>query len=210
MNCPPEISLRPHKWQSTNYTVSLWQSFLLACVSIYWLGSNKHFLLIQAKVKQLQHSTLLLCLNSECASFEGPSLWGLAFGAFPGFVTRCFTLTSRFLLPRPAKVTIYATRCRHFLSFFLLFRGHKESWVREATKDNSRASSKSREKNAGFVDCIRRSLRIGTAFERRSDVIGPQMLLWRMQTLNWDTAYVTKSEAVIHHIEVIHHVYLVE
>ena len=31
---------------------------------------------------------------------------GLAFGAFPGCVTRCFTLTSRFLPPRPAKVTI--------------------------------------------------------------------------------------------------------
>ena len=32
---------------------------------------------------------------------------GLDFGAFPGCVTRCFTLTSQFLLPRPAKVTIY-------------------------------------------------------------------------------------------------------
>ena len=52
---------------------------------------------------------------------------GLAFGAFPGYVPRCFTFTSRFLLPRPAKVTIYATRCRHFLSFFLLFWGHRES-----------------------------------------------------------------------------------
>ena len=44
-----------------------------------------------------------------------------AFGAFPGCVTRCFNLTSRFLPPRPTKVTIYATRCRHFLFFFLLF-----------------------------------------------------------------------------------------
>ena len=51
-----------------------------------------------------------------------------AFGAFPGCVTRCFTLTSRFLLPRPAKVTIYTTWCRHFLAFFLLFRVRKESW----------------------------------------------------------------------------------
>ena len=41
---------------------------------------------------------------------------GLAFGAVPGCVTRCFTLMSRFLLPRPVKMTIYATRCRHFLS----------------------------------------------------------------------------------------------
>ena len=52
----------------------------------------------------------------------------LAFGAFPGRVTRCFTFTSRLLPPRPAKVMIYATRCRHFLSFFLLFWAHKESW----------------------------------------------------------------------------------
>ena len=61
---------------------------------------------------------------------------GLAFGAFPGCVTRCFTLTSRFLPPRPAKVTIYSTRCRHFLSFFLLARACKESW------DSHGASSK--------------------------------------------------------------------
>ena len=47
---------------------------------------------------------------------------GRAFGAFPGCVTRCFSLTSRFLPLRPANVTIYATRRRHFLSFFLL--GH--------------------------------------------------------------------------------------
>ena len=51
---------------------------------------------------------------------------GLAFGAFPGCVTRCFTLTSRFLPPRPAKV--YTTQCRHFVSFFLIFRACKESW----------------------------------------------------------------------------------
>ena len=53
---------------------------------------------------------------------------GLAFGTLPGCVTRCFTLTSQFLPPRPVKVTIYATWCRHFLSFFLLFRARKESW----------------------------------------------------------------------------------
>ena len=53
---------------------------------------------------------------------------GLASGAFPGCVTRCFTLTSRFLPSRPEKVTIYVTRCRQFLSFFLLFWVHKESW----------------------------------------------------------------------------------
>ena len=41
---------------------------------------------------------------------------------------------SRFLLPRRAKLTIYATRCQHFLSFFLLFRARKISrdmWAHE-------------------------------------------------------------------------------
>ena len=46
---------------------------------------------------------------------------GLAFGAFPGCIFKCFTLTSRFLPPRPTKVTIYATKCRHFLFFSLLW-----------------------------------------------------------------------------------------
>ena len=77
--------------------------------------------------------------DSAFAVFEGESFGetllttsavvkcdGLDFGAFPGCVTRCFTLTSPFLPPRPAKVTIYATRCRHFLSFFLLFLACKE------------------------------------------------------------------------------------
>ena len=52
----------------------------------------------------------------------------LAFGAFPGCITRCFTLTSRFLPPRPMKVTIHVTRCCHFLFFFLLFQPCKEFW----------------------------------------------------------------------------------
>ena len=51
-----------------------------------------------------------------------------AFGAFPGCVSRCFTLASRFRPPRPANVTIYATQCRHFLSIFLQFLACKESW----------------------------------------------------------------------------------
>ena len=53
---------------------------------------------------------------------------GLAFGAFPGCVTRCFTLTSWFLPPRPARVTTYATWCRHIRSVFLIFRAREESW----------------------------------------------------------------------------------
>ena len=80
------------------------------------------------------------CLSSGSASSEGLGLcglrrrvllvnhvsrcWdGLVSGAFPGCVTRCFSLTSRFLPPRPAKVTIYVTQCRHFLSFLSSFSG---------------------------------------------------------------------------------------
>ena len=42
-------------------------------------------------------------------------------------------------------------------------------------KYSSGASSKKREKKAAFVGCIWRSRRIGTAFVRRSDLIGPKM-----------------------------------
>ena len=44
---------------------------------------------------------------------------------FSGCVTRCFTFTLRFLLPRPAKLTIYTSWRRHFLSFSLLFWARK-------------------------------------------------------------------------------------
>ena len=57
---------------------------------------------------------------------------GLAFGAFPGCVTRCFTHMSRFLPPRPEKVTIYAMRCLHFLSFFLFYGCAKNLGICEA------------------------------------------------------------------------------
>ena len=101
---------------------------------------------------------------------------GLAFGAFPGCITRCFTFTSRFLLPRPAKVTIYATRCRHFFSFFpLLFRCTKNLGMCEAMKDLSGSSSKKRRKRAAFAGSIWRSFLIGTAFMRHCDIIGLQM-----------------------------------
>ena len=72
-------------------------------------------------IQGLHHSK-----DSAFAVFEGESFgetlltasvvvkWdGLAFEAFPGCITRCFT---------PAKVTIYAMRCRHFLFFFLIFQ----------------------------------------------------------------------------------------
>ena len=106
-----------------------------------------------------------------------------AFGAFPGCVTRCFTLTSRFLPPRPAKVTIYAAWCRHFLSFFLLFECTNNLGICEATKDRSGASSRNREKKEHLEE-----LQTGTDFTLHCDIIGLQMLLWRMQSLYWHTA----------------------
>ena len=85
-----------------------------------------------------------------------------------------------FCCPGP-RVAIYATRCRHFLSLFF-FRRTKNLGIREATKDRSSASSKTREKKDVFVGCIWRSFQIATGFAQRCDVIGLQMLLWRMQT----------------------------
>ena len=71
----------------------------------------------------------------------------LVFGAFPGYVTRCFTfMSSQFLPLRPTKVTIYATQCRHFLFLSFFFRCGKNLGICEATKDGSVASSKKREK----------------------------------------------------------------
>ena len=96
---------------------------------------------------------------------------GLAFGAFPGCVTRCFTLTSRFLTPRPAKVTIYPTRCLHFLSYVVLFRAHKAilGYVRPR-------------RIVAVCPPQRRKRR--PHLEEPSDWAGLQMLLRRMQTLN--------------------------
>ena len=81
---------------------------------------------------------------------------GLAFAAFPGCVTGCFTLTSRFLPPRPAKVTIYSTQCCHFYLFlpFFFFGCAKNLGICEATKDSSGASSKNREKDAAFGGAV--------------------------------------------------------
>ena len=63
-----------------------------------------------------------------------------------------------------------------FSLFLFFFFGHaKNLGIFEATKDSSRASSKNRKKKAAFVGCIWRSLRIGTAFVRRCDVIGLQL-----------------------------------
>ena len=64
-------------------------------------------------------------------------------------VTSCFTLTSRFLPPRPTKVMIYATQCHHCISFFLF--GQRENLgICEATKDSHSASSKKNEKRGSI------------------------------------------------------------
>ena len=87
------------------------------------------------------------------------------------------------------EVTIYATRCRHFLSFFPLFWPRKDSWdmwgheiVAVHPPETGRRRS------------LWRSLQTGTDFTWHCDVIGLQMLLWRIQTLDWDTAGVSGSE----------------
>ena len=155
------------------------------------------------------HNSLVILQNICCVSiqglhptkdpafavFEGETLWtvssvvkwdGLVFGAFPGCITRCFTFTSQFLTPRPTKVTIYATRMSPFSLFFSSFSvvqrmsGYVRPWRIVAVHPSRGGKRRS----------IWRSLRTGTAFVRRCDVIGLQMLLWRMQTLNWDTATV--------------------
>ena len=108
------------------------------------------------------------------------SLWSIS-----SLHHQMFTLR---LLSTPTTVMIYAMRCRHFLSFYFIYRPAKNLGICEAMKDSSCASSKNRGKKDAFVSCIWRSLQIGTAFARRSDIIGLQMLLRRLQTMNWDTA----------------------
>ena len=51
----------------------------------------------------------------------------------------------------------------------------KNLGICESTKDSNGAPSKKREKKVAFVGCIWMSLRIGTAFMQRCDVIGLQM-----------------------------------
>ena len=108
----------------------------------------------------------------------------LVFGAFPGYVTRCFTfMSSQFLPPRPTKVTIYATQCRHFLSFFPSFSGAERilGYVRPRRMVALHPPKRGKRRS------IWRSLQIETAVARRCDVIGHLILLRRMQTLNWDS-----------------------
>ena len=71
---------------------------------------------------------------------------GLVFGTFPGCVTRCFTLTSRFLQPRPRKWRSTPRNVAIF-SLSVFFFGHaKNPGICEAAKDRSGASSTNREK----------------------------------------------------------------
>ena len=89
------------------------------------------------------------------------------------------------LPPRYAKVTIYAMWGRHFL-FLSSFSGTQRilGYVRPRRIEVVHPPKTGRRRS------IWRSLQIGTAVAWRCDVIGLQMLFWRMQTLNWDTATV--------------------
>ena len=95
-------------------------SAVTCCVSVQGLRPLKDSAFVVFEGESFRETSLTSSAVVKCD--------GLAFGAFPGCVIRSFTLTSRFLPPRPSKVTIYATRCRHFLSFFLPFWSRKESW----------------------------------------------------------------------------------
>ena len=114
-----------------NFLLEVWppripEAYLRSC-----LMSNSYFQLLTAAsprpdrvcIPRSASPSETLLTSSAVVKWDGRD-----FGAFPGCITKCFTLTSWFLLPRPAKVTIYATRCRHFLGFFLLLRAYKESW----------------------------------------------------------------------------------
>ena len=118
-------------------TVETWQCNMrdCCCVSIQGLHPLK-----DSAFEVSEGESFTLLITSAVVKWDG-----LAFRAFPGCVTRCFTLTSQFLPPRPTKVTIYATRCRHFLSYF---GRAKNLGICEAVKDSSSASSKKREKKA--------------------------------------------------------------
>ena len=85
---------------------------------------------------------------------------------------------------------------RSSLWSIFLVASPKNLGICEATKDSSYASSNKSKKKAAFVGCIWRSLRIGTAFAQPSNVIGLQMLLRRMQTLNGDKGSLTTLQTL--------------
>ena len=71
------------------------------CVSVQGLRPLEDSAFVVFKGESFRDTLLTSSADVKCD--------GRAFGAFPGCVTRCFTLTSRFLQPRPVKVTIYTT-----------------------------------------------------------------------------------------------------
>ena len=100
--------------------------------------------------------------DSAFAVFEGESFretlltssdvlkWnGLAFAAFPGCVTRCFTLISQFLPPRSAGSDDLHHVMSPFSLFLSVFFGRTNNLgVCEGTKDCSGASYRNREMKA--------------------------------------------------------------
>ena len=97
---------------------------------------------------------------------------GLAFGAFPGCVTRC--LRHDFCRPGPQKWRTTPRDVAIFSLSYFFFGRAKNLGICEATKDRSGASSRNREEKECFARCC--------------DVTGLQMLLWRIQNLNQNPA----------------------
>ena len=92
------------------------------------------------------------------------------------------------------KVTISATQAhesddlRHEMSPFSLFLSSFSGVQRILGYVRPRRIVAVHPPQRGKRRSIWRSLQIGTTVTRRSDVIALYMLLWQMQTLNWDTA----------------------
>ena len=107
-------------FQSHGFFFPFGQNYVICRVSVQALRPLKDSAFVVFEGESFRGTLLTSSAVVKCD--------GRAFAASPGCVTRCFTLTSQFLPPSPAKVTIYATRCRHFLSFFLLFQAGKASW----------------------------------------------------------------------------------
>ena len=80
---------------------------------------------------------------------------GRAFGAFPGCLTRCFTLTSQFLPPGPRKWRSTPRDVAIFSLSFCFFGRAKNLGICEATKDHSGASSKNRSKEGASGGAFR-------------------------------------------------------
>ena len=113
-----------------------------------------------------------------------PRQWdALTFGAFPGCVTRCFTLTSRLLPPK----WLSTSRDVAIFSFSFLFFGRaKNLGTCEATKDHSGASSRKQGKE-GASGGASDSDSLHTALWHK----WPSNAPLKDADLNWDTATVS-------------------